>query len=581
MADEILILGSRAFGEDVASSLRAAAPIVRTPEDAVRAVRERSVTLVLAEAGPTGQEEATRSLIVAARPSCRVLFLGSVGQFGSGTDRQDGSRSYVLRGRELASLVADTGSPRSPGTGKKALIKVLEMVMSLDEAGDRYFAGFTNKVTRITGALADEMGIDPADREDIITACVLRDIGKAGISDELVQQPEALTPSEIEHMQQHVLWSVRLLENVDFDGKVLPIVRHHHERYDGSGYPDGLKGGRIPVGARIIAAAEAFVAMTSDRPHRPARSVGEALDEMMGRAGTQFDPEIVEALMKLLQRASAADLSGRKVVLIVDPDQGSRRLLRMRLLNEGYDLVVTDELSEESGLPLPEAPDVVVFDASDGGGEALRWLNRFRQRAADRPVPFAVMVPDDEPAIRMRALDHGVDDVIVKSSSLEEIAARIKNILVREAAREQQLGGRRTVGVRGHVQAFPVSEIIQMLSMGDKTASVRLTSRDRSGSLWFRDGRLVHAEDGTNAGIAAFHALVEWDDAEFLIQHGRTPLKETIDADPTALLLKHCGWPMSGSEQSVMDQIAKGVEEGLGLDRPTQIPFGSQTSNDR
>jgi len=512
MVGEILILGSDEFGDGAASYLRQqghSASLVRTPEEAVDAARDPSVMLVLAEAGLPEKDAQIRSRIVAVRSSCRVIFLGSVAHLKDFCNVfPDGQGNYILRGRDLGSLIAETGPTTQVNTGRQALIKLLDLVTSLAEAGDRYFAGFTNKVTRIAGALADEMGISAAAREDIIIACALRDIGKAGISEEVVQQTDVLSENEIEHMQQHVLWSVRLLEHVDFDGEVLPVIRHHHERYDGRGYPDGLKGWRIPLGARIIAAAEAFAAMTSDRPHRRARSVEEALDEMMTMAGTQFDPEVVEALMKLLQKESAADLSGRKV-LIVDPDKEARRLLRMRLLNEGYDLVVADKLSEESGLPLSEEPDIVVFDASDGCDQAIRWLTWSRQQVGGRPVPFAVMVPDGDHNMRMRALDHGVDDVIVKSSSLGEIVARIKNILVREAAREQQLRGKRTVGVSGHLRAFPVSEITQMLTMGDKTAGVLLSGPDRSGSFWFRDGRLVHAEDGNFTGEAAFRSLLE------------------------------------------------------------------------
>ncbi len=174
-------------------------------------------------------------------------------------------------------------------------------------------------------------------------------------------------------------------------------------------------------------------------------------------------------------------------------------------------------------------------------------------------MPFAVMVPEGDPDMRLRALDHGVDDVIVKSSSLEEIVARIKNILVREAARAYQLRGERAVGVSGHLRSFPVEEITQMLSMGQKTAGVTLTAPHRSGSFWFRDGRLIHAETGNDTGMAAFDALLGWDDAEFLIQHGRTPESESMNTDPTALLLKHCGW---------LDEIAASVEDGLVLDRP-------------
>jgi cyclic di-GMP phosphodiesterase len=125
---------------------------------------------------------------------------------------------------------------------------------------------------------------------------LLHDIGKIGIPDELLQKPGPLTPTERERMQTHTVLGEQMLQGVALlQGAGLNVVRSHHERWDGRGYPDGLRGHEIPIGARVFAVADALDAMTSDRPYRRACSWGEAYGEILAQSGRQFDPAVVEA----------------------------------------------------------------------------------------------------------------------------------------------------------------------------------------------------------------------------------------------------------------------------------------------
>jgi len=133
----------------------------------------------------------------------------------------------------------------------------------------------------------------------------LHDLGKVGISDATLQKAGPLTPEERQHMTSHVLKGAALLETMPGLTPLMPIVRSHHERWDGSGYPDGLSGEQIPLLARIVAVADAFDAMTSDRVYRKKLSLEEAFAELEQKAGSQFDPDIVRALIHLRPRVEA------------------------------------------------------------------------------------------------------------------------------------------------------------------------------------------------------------------------------------------------------------------------------------
>ena len=133
------------------------------------------------------------------------------------------------------------------------------------------------------------------------SAAILHDIGKVGVSRQIVDKLGRLTEREFEIMRLHSNIAIRMLERVKGLKHSLPMIKHHHERFDGKGYPDGLKGHRIPLGARIIAVAETFDMLVSELPWRGALSLDEAIQELQRSSGTQFDPIIVEAFLSLVE----------------------------------------------------------------------------------------------------------------------------------------------------------------------------------------------------------------------------------------------------------------------------------------
>jgi HD-GYP domain-containing protein (c-di-GMP phosphodiesterase class II) len=128
-------------------------------------------------------------------------------------------------------------------------------------------------------------------------AALLHDVGKIDVRDEVLHKPGALTDDEFEEIKTHAAGGADMVRRVPFFGKVSPLVRWSHERWDGRGYPDGLRGDEIPLGSRVIFACDAFDAMVSDRPYRSAMSLRAAVVELRAGAGSQFDPDVVDALV--------------------------------------------------------------------------------------------------------------------------------------------------------------------------------------------------------------------------------------------------------------------------------------------
>jgi putative nucleotidyltransferase with HDIG domain len=162
------------------------------------------------------------------------------------------------------------------------------------DAKDSYTYGHSRKVSEYSVAVSEKMNL-PQERVDTIRAAsLLHDIGKVGVPDSILNKKDPLSNEEWKPIKGHPELGVEILRHVIDLVNCLPAIRHHHEHYDGSGYPTGLKGEQIPIEARILSVADAYDAMTSPRPYREQLSMEEALKELRRCIGTQFDPKIVE-----------------------------------------------------------------------------------------------------------------------------------------------------------------------------------------------------------------------------------------------------------------------------------------------
>ncbi|MCD6442944.1 MAG: transporter substrate-binding domain-containing protein [Thermotogae bacterium] len=165
-----------------------------------------------------------------------------------------------------------------------------------------YTKGHSEKVANYSTIIAEEMGLAKDVIKRIYWSALLHDIGKIGVPLSILEKPEKLLKEEFEIIKKHPVWGWEILIQIGGMEDIAKIVRHHHERWDGKGYPDGLKNFEIPVESRIIAVADGFDAMVSDRPYRKALSVEQAINELLKNSGTQFDPDVVKTFVTILTR---------------------------------------------------------------------------------------------------------------------------------------------------------------------------------------------------------------------------------------------------------------------------------------
>jgi diguanylate cyclase (GGDEF)-like protein/putative nucleotidyltransferase with HDIG domain len=196
---------------------------------------------------------------------------------------------------------------------RTAIVNTIYALAATVDAKDHHTYGHSKKVSKYATYIAEALGYSRERIETIRAAALLHDIGKIGISDQILTKREPLSSEDWEHIRAHSNLGVSILKHVDSLNNCLAAVKYHHERYDGTGYPSGLKGDNIPLDARILTVADAYDAMTSQRPYRSLRLTHEqALEELKRNAGTQFDPAIVESFVAVCTRGHLSSRDSRR-----------------------------------------------------------------------------------------------------------------------------------------------------------------------------------------------------------------------------------------------------------------------------
>jgi putative nucleotidyltransferase with HDIG domain len=190
------------------------------------------------------------------------------------------------------------------------LASVVQALTSAIDAKDPYTCGHSDRVARVSVRLAQELGVDEETISTLYMAGLLHDIGKIGIDDNVLRKPGRLTDAEYEHIKLHPELGHRILADIRQLSNVLPVVLHHHEQWDGRGYPHGLAGEEIPLLARIAAVADAYDAMSSDRPYRKGMPPEKVEAIFRDGAGRQWDAKVVEAFFSVLDEIH--DISSRE-----------------------------------------------------------------------------------------------------------------------------------------------------------------------------------------------------------------------------------------------------------------------------
>lgn len=268
----------------------------------------------------TGMRDATSAAICMQRGAMDYLTKPlELGDLDAALKRAIRRRDTLLQTREISSWLREELEHRTHELElerrkqHQLVVATLEALINALEAKNEFLAGHSARVAAFAAMIAHQLGLSDDEIELVRMAGRLHDLGKIGIREAVLNKPEPLSDEEYQHVKSHVEIGAAILAPLEHLGPIVDLVRSHHEHWDGSGYPDGLSGDAIPLGARIIGAAEVYDALTTSRPYQERLTPEDAVERMRELAGTVIDPHVMEALA----RAVAA----RETLVFLDEDR--------------------------------------------------------------------------------------------------------------------------------------------------------------------------------------------------------------------------------------------------------------------
>lgn len=218
-----------------------------------------------------------------------------------------GDRTESLVHRQLMAYALDLSRTykelrKTQAKLEELYVSTLAALAAAIEARDPYLVGHSRTVALLASTVGQEMGLSPEQMQSLWRAALLHDIGKIGVPDSVLKKPGRLNETELQEMREHPQLGYEMLSSLSFLGEALLAIRHHHERYDGRGYPAGLAGEDIPLLARILSVCDALDAMTSNRAYRPPMAPKRAIRELLAGRGSQFDPQVADLLILIVRR---------------------------------------------------------------------------------------------------------------------------------------------------------------------------------------------------------------------------------------------------------------------------------------
>lgn len=507
-------------------------PVAETSSvlEAIRYLKGNDVCMVFATVHLNANEEDEfKSIVESVKPGVGVMFMHTL---------KNGKELVTMEPAELGHFVSRNLSEKQDLSGRIKELKSFAVsfayrLIQVFGATGKYMLAKDHLVAKLARKTAIRMGLDGDAADAVMLGALLKDLGMLGIEHHRIDEKKTLTDREFSLIKKHPSNTVHILKQIDFPWNVDTIILQHHENYDGSGYPMGLKGRQIVVGARVVHIADSFIAMTATRPHRTTLTHEEAVQELIRGTGTKYDPEIVEAFLSVM-REELPHESRRRAILVIEASPDITPIVKLSVDLGAVDITMTDNGIDSVSAIKKRVPDLIIADVEILQKNTIVHLfNTMYEVPTLQDAAFIFILPHH------RHPRNFIGDnirYITKPIDIDELQGTIRDLLATKT--EAPAPVEVSTGIRGSLADFNLGEIIQILHMGLKTARVEVTHNNVMSVIHLVQGNIVHAANGKYVGKDAFFEMMRWEDGTFCIQHGIAPPEHNIHSETMHLLLE-------------------------------------------
>lgn len=414
-------------------------------------------------------------------------------------------------------------------------LKLAIVMVSLLEGNRKDLRGHSIQTSILIRKVAEKLDVAANDARAAEVSGLIHDLGKAS-NYHLTAYNVARFDGHETVARKLYATPTRVVESAKFAKATTHAVLHMYERYDGNGFPDGLRGADIPIESRILALADSYMDLTNN-PRNSFRRVltpQEACEALRESQGTVFDPKVVDCLSRVVLGDEITNRlsSDRGTVLLVDPDVEETTVIELALLEKRYNVHVARAIDEAERFLESGEVDVIVSEMTLANGTGLDLLARVKRSRNGSNIAF-VFLSEEADAVKVaETLDAGAADYLFKPIASQVLVAKVRRIV------ERSPGASRSRGVSGSLEEMGIPDIVQILHQGRKSGAVSLFADGETGAIYFREGAIVDVVWRGLRGEAAFYALVGISKGNFAIDPTAKAAEETVSASPEMLLLE-------------------------------------------
>jgi response regulator RpfG family c-di-GMP phosphodiesterase len=423
------------------------------------------------------------------------------------------------------------------GVSGASFVELLNVLVSLLESSRADLRGHSALVARLMRRMGEKLSLDPGATAMLVAAAFIHDLGKMG--------QYHLTPLNCSEYDGHKAAAQKafnipgsLLEPVRLPADTVQAATRMYERYDGKGFPDGIGGKDIPLGARMLAICDTYADLTGNprNPFRKTLSPQEACIALAKYKETIFDPNLVDLFRNTVlgEELTAKLLANRSQALLVDVDPEETTVLELRLMEQGF-IVKTARTPEQATAALAAGDtDLVVSEVDLGTSDGLALLAEVRKQPWGKDLPWVIYTRRQERAVAQKAFALGVLDYVNKPASADVMVAKLKALLDQRASASP----RNARGVSGSLREMGLPDMVQVLFHGRKSGKLQIRGNGDSGEIHFIEGTVMNALWANLKGEDAFYAMLKLTDGDFELDPSFKTTERVINQSAEALLLE-------------------------------------------
>lgn len=458
--------------------------------------------------------------------------------------------------RQADILNNETGEPRIGGlrladeVGATAImsdnlfVETLNILVSLLEMQRKTFRGHSASVARLVKKVSERMDLLPRDVYVNVVAAYIHDLGHH--ESQHYTLITVRNERDLKAAQKLYLAPVRLIEKANFPAAVPKILTHLFERFDGKGFPDGLAGEDIPIGARIISVVDAYDDLLR-QPEFADAGVNAILKELYNFQGSCFDRRVLRAFYEVLSEAQRDSLppanDNAPAVLLIDPQGNTFAPLITRLRETGLRVLVARDTDTSVNILKQNSGKVrlVLSEVATSPLNGIQLCRALKTNAATREVSFVFISPREESARTIQAaFDAGADDFFSRPLRLEVILAKVKRLIESKAASESAAQGPLSskASVTGNLAELSLPDIVQLLSNSRKTGMLVLRRGEDEAKVFINNGAVINCFYKGKDGEDAFFGLLDWEEGDFALETDVTMVEQKINMSTESLMLE-------------------------------------------